>query len=93
VADVNNTSLMSSVQLSFWQPGAPGTGVTGGSVVDEILTFPFLMSSASTGVAPTNVIGAGFWPGAGLPPWFVHVLAVLPVAVRTCRLSKFPRPA
>jgi hypothetical protein len=61
--------------------------------VDKIVTFPFLMSSASTGVAPTSVTGAGFWPSAWFPPLFVHVLAVLPVAVRTCRLSKVPRRA
>jgi hypothetical protein len=93
VAAVNVTSVMSSRQFEFGQPGAFGTGVTGGSVSDVIVTFPFLMSSASTGVAPTKVTGAGFWPGAWFPPWFVQVLTVLPVAVRTYRLSKFPRPA
>lgn len=44
-------------------------------------------------VAPTTVTGAGFWPSAWFPPLFVHVLAALTVAVRTCRLSTFPRPA
>jgi hypothetical protein len=93
VAEVKDTSVMTSVQFGFGQPGAPGTGLTGAAVVVEMVTFPFLMSPAGTGVAPTSVTGAGFCPGAWFPPWFVHVEVVPPVAVRTCRVSKFPRPA
>lgn len=37
VADVNATSVMFSVQFGFGQPGAPGIGVTGGSVVVVIV--------------------------------------------------------
>src|SRR6266508_3082576 len=93
VADVNDTSVMSSRQFELGQPGAPGTGVTGRSVVVVMVTLPFLMSPAGTGVAPTTVTGAGFCPGAWLPPWLVHVDVVFPVAVSTCSESKFPRPA
>lgn len=45
------------------------------------------MSPAGTGVSPTNVTGAGFCPGAWVPPWFVHVEAVPSDAVRTCRVA------
>lgn len=94
VADVKLTSVIVSVQPEFGQPGAPGTGDAGASVDVMMVTFPFLMSSASTGVAPTSVTGAGFWPGASFDPdGVVHVETVFPVAVRTWRLSKFPSPA
>jgi len=57
---VNATSVIVSVHLVFGQPGAPGIGLVGGAVVVEIVTFPFLMSPALTGVAPVVVTGAGF---------------------------------
>jgi hypothetical protein len=94
VADVKLTSVIVSVQLEFGQPGAPGIGDVGKSVVVMMVTFPFLMSPAGTGVAPTSVTGAGFWPGASFDPdGVVQVETVFPVAVRTWRLSKFPSPA
>jgi hypothetical protein len=94
VADVNDTSVILSIQLEFGQPGDPGTGDVGAAVVVEMVTFPFLMSLASTGVDPTSVTGAGFWPGASFDPdGVVHVETVPPVAVRVCSVSKFPSPA
>ena len=94
VADVNDTSVMVSVQLEFGQPGASGTGEVGAAVIVVMVTFPFLMSPAGTGVDPTSVTGAGFWPGDSFDPdGVVHVETVFPLAVRTWRLSKFPSPA
>jgi hypothetical protein len=43
VADVNAMSVIVSVHRGLGQSGAPGIGVTGGSVVIVIVTFPFLM--------------------------------------------------
>ena len=60
VAEVNAISVMFWVHCVFGQPGAPGTGVTGGLVVVAIVTFPFLMSPAGTAVDPVTVVGAGF---------------------------------
>jgi hypothetical protein len=94
VADVKLTSVIVSVQLAFGQPGEPGIGDVGAAVDVVTVTFPFLTSPAGTGVDPTTVTGAGFWPGDSFDPdGVVHVEAVSPAAVRTWRLSKFPSPA
>ena len=68
VAEVKAKSVMSSVQLGLGQPGAPGIGVTGPSVVTENATLPFLISDAGIDWLPLTVTGAGFWPGAWFPP-------------------------
>src|SRR6266545_2754130 len=81
VAEVNAISSMVSVQFGLGQPGAPGMGVTGAFVVVVIVTFPFLILLAGTAVPPEVVVGAGFWPGEGFSPLFVHVETVFPVAV------------
>ena len=94
VADVNAMSVMFSVQLGFGQSGAPGIGVTGGAVVVVIVTLPFLMSLLGTAVDPVTVTGAGLWPGGWFAPaGFVQVAVGFAVAVSTCCVSKFPRPA
>ena len=51
-ADVNDTSVTTSVQFELGQPGAPGTGLTGAAVVVEMVTFPFLMSPAGSAFRP-----------------------------------------
>lgn len=68
VADVNARSSMLSVQFGFGQPGAPAMGVVGATVVTENVVFPFLISLAGIATLPVTVSGAGFWPGALLPP-------------------------
>lgn len=64
VAEVNARSSMLSVQFGFGQPGAPGIGVVGATVVTENDVFPFLISLAGIATLPVTVVGAGFWPGA-----------------------------
>lgn len=92
VADVNARSVISSVQLGFGQSGEPGIGVTGAFVVTANPTFPFLISLAGIAWLPDTVIGAGFWPGASFPPWFVQVEVTLACAVRLMTTSPFARP-
>src|SRR5688572_29694429 len=93
VALVNDRSVMSSLQFGFGQSGAPGTGVTGDSVVTLNETLPFLISSAGIDWLPDTETGAGFCPRAWVPPWFVHVAVALAVAERVMSTSSLPRPA
>src|SRR5438445_441264 len=87
VALVNATSVIVSVQFGFGQPGAPGIGDTGASVVTLNGVLPFLSSLAGIDCVPVSVTSAGFWPGASLPPWFVHVAVGFPVAVSVTSTS------
>jgi hypothetical protein len=43
LAVVKDRSVMSSVHCGFGQPGAPGMGLTGATVVTENDTLPFLI--------------------------------------------------
>jgi hypothetical protein len=62
VALVKDRSVISSVHIVLGQPGAPGMGVTGGFVVTENATLPFLTSDAGIASEPETVTGAGFCP-------------------------------
>lgn len=68
VADVKARSSIDSVQLVLGQSGAPGMSVGGAVVVTLNGVQPFLISLAGIACDPDTVIGAGFCPGALLPP-------------------------
>jgi hypothetical protein len=68
VAEVKARSSIVSVQFGFGQSGAPGMVASGGSVWTLNGVLPFLSSSAGIASEPVTVIGAGFCPGAALPP-------------------------
>jgi hypothetical protein len=60
VAEVNARSSIDSLQFGFGQPGAPGMGVVGATVVTANGVFPFLISLAGIATLPKTVVGAGF---------------------------------
>src|SRR5215208_4631166 len=93
VADVKSRSVIAAVQLALGHPACAGVGCAGGSVVTLKARLPFLISLAGSDWLPVTVTSAGFWPGAWLPPWLVHVVAGSAVAVSVIRTSPLPRPA
>ena len=93
VALVKARSSIVSVQLGLGQSGAPAMIGSGGNVVTLKGVVPFLISSAGIAWLPITVRGAGFWPGAWLPPWFVQVEVTSAVASSVTKTSAFPRPA
>src|SRR5262245_8980418 len=68
-AEVNFRSVMVSVQFMFGQSGALAMIGFGASVTAANGVLPFLIALAGIAWPPLTVIGAGFWPGEGLPPW------------------------
>jgi hypothetical protein len=74
VADVKAKSVIAAVQLALGHPACAGVGCAGGSVVTLKARLPFLISLAGSDWLPVTVTSPGFWPGAWLPPWFVHVV-------------------
>ena len=79
-------SVIAAVQLASGSP--PGRrGLRGRVVVTLKATLPFLISLAGIAWLPVTVTSAGFWPGAWLPPLFVHVVVGSAVAVSVIRTS------
>lgn len=66
VALVKDTSVIVSVHMELGQPGAPEMGDTGGSVVTENDTLPFLISLAGMASLPVSVTCAGVLPGRSI---------------------------
>src|SRR5215212_9680729 len=93
VADVKSMSVIAPVQLLFGQPASAAVGWSGGSVVTLNARLPFLISLAGNDWLPVTVTSPGFWPGAWVPPWLVHVVVGSAVAVSVIRTSPLPRPA
>jgi hypothetical protein len=93
VADVKAMSVIAVDQLALGHPACAGVGCAGGSVVTLKARLPFLISLAGSDWLPVTVASPGFWPGAWLPPWFVHVVVGSAVAVSVISTSPLPRPA
>src|SRR5829696_1540083 len=94
VALTTLSELSVAVQLLPGQP-AVLAGIWSGAVrVAETLTvsrpFFWLSLSATSGEAP--VAGCGFWPGAALPPLFVHVYRAVPLTRSWAVAGSLPRP-
>ncbi len=92
VALVNARSVIDSVQFVLGQSGAPAIIVGGATVVTAKGVVPFLIALAGIASDPLTVIGAGFCPGAWLPPWLVQFEVTSAVAVRVTSTSPFPSP-
>jgi hypothetical protein len=60
VAEVNERSVICSVQFGLGQSGAPAIVLGGGTVSTRNATLPFLISDAGIAWLPETVIGAGF---------------------------------
>src|ERR671919_1254439 len=89
---VNEMLVICAVQLPFGQPACWAVGCAGGWVVTLKFTVPFLTSLAGIACVPVRFTVAGFWPGAWVPPLFVHVAVGVPVADRLTCTSALPRP-
>src|SRR5204863_188991 len=90
----NKRSVIVSTHFAFGQPGAPGIGVWGGSVVTSKVTFPFLISDAGIDCEPETVTGAGFCPGGRCSPvpGLVQVAVAFADAESKMTTSSLPRP-
>src|SRR5262245_60349190 len=91
-ADENARSSIVSVQWGLGQSGAPAMVRSGATVNTENGVVPFLTSLAGIAWLPITVSGAGFWPGAWLPPWLVQVAVTSAWAVSVTSTSPLPSP-